>query len=297
MVLLCSKSEPAYDFQPGLLALPAIPTIETPLVAPVTLGKLAVDDRGMTYFIENDRLWMQNGDGTPTLHFTGQGAIRDLAVAFRNVYVVDGLGIRRVSDFGEAETVASGDYLAIALDGSDAYALTPTSIQRVNLAKAAVKTIASTDPKGDAELSPPLAVSNGAVFFGIDDGIGQIPKTTNHVLLNEPFSAISPSAFGVKPGGVLVATTHGITELGGKEPHVLTPDGWDNECSEVVVAGKYVYLTYLDGGGWNVGRIMGGKVDPVVHTAVRPGLTARGGTVLWSTPEGVRSAPEPFQAD
>jgi hypothetical protein len=297
MLLLCSKPEPTYDFGPGLVALPEVPTIATPLVAPVTLGKLAADDRGMRYFIKNDQLWTQNGDGTPTLHFNGQGPIRDLAVAFRNVYVLDDLGIRRVSDFSAAETVVSGDYLALAIDGSDAYALTPTSIQRVNLAKGTVKTIASTDPAGDAELAPPLVVSNGVVFFGLDDGIGQIPTTTDHVLVNEPSAAIGPIAFGAKPGGVLVATAHGITQLGGKEPLALTPGDWDHECHDVVVAGKSVYLTYVDEGGWTVGRIAAKKIEPVVHTVVRPGLTARGGTVLWSTPEGVHSAPEPLQAD
>lgn len=286
VALLLAREPPKYDFDPGSLGLPELTSTVGGLTAPVTLGSLAVDDRGHSYFIKNGKLWTQQNDGTPVLHFAGQGDIRDVAVGFRNVFVIDSVGVERISEFGEADTVATGDFSGIAIDGSDAIVLGKTSIQRVYVGKKSISTLVSLDPAKDLVITPPLAVSNGFVWFGMSGGVGRAPKN-KHTIVSAPYDDRDANGLAPSPAGVFAATSEGLFELGGDEPRTVSVLG----CRDVVSIGKYAYVSRVDDAGWAVSRVTETGVESIVHTTAQPRLTARDGMVYWSTTEGVRSAP------
>ncbi len=297
MLFLCARTnEPSYAYEPLFtpLTLPTM-TFAPPATPPTMLGAMAIGADGTTYFVKNGELYSQAKDApAPTWMLAGSGAIRDVRVAGDAIYVLDGLGLRRVSGVGAAYTVASGTFSAMMIEGNDAYVLLPSAIQKVNLANGSLATIASTDPDKGEDLTGPLVSAEGWLWFGQGENIGRIAKKADHQMIGKPFASLSMLSLAAAPDAVLVATIDGVSDIAGGKVRTLTPDGWGTACHDVIAAGKYVYFTYRDEAGWAVGRMKreGGAVDPVVHTVIQPKLATRAGAVVWSTPEGVRRAPE-----
>lgn len=298
VLLLCARTnESTYYEPPELFAPLTLPTMaNAPPASPLTtLGTATLAPDGAAYFVKDHELYAQAKDApTPVWMFAGHGAILDVALAGTAVYVIDGLGLRHVSVDGTAETIASGNFMAMTIDGNDAYLVLPSAIQRVNLAKRSLTTIASVDPDQDENLTGPIVSSAGWLWFGQGENIGRVARKSDHQMIGKPFASLSMLSLGAAPEGVLVATSDGVSEIVGGKVRTLTPGGWDTACHDVAAAGKYVYFTYRDEAGWAVGRMKrdGGVVDPVVHTVVQPRLAVRAGAVVWSAPEGVRQVPE-----
>jgi hypothetical protein len=304
MLLVCTRmNEPAHDYTytPTDFTPLTIPTMSyaPPSAAPVSLGGVAIDSRGTTYFVKRGELWVQPKDETASWFYTGKGMFSDVAItADGEPYVLESGQLRHVYASGTSGAVGSGSFYAFAIDGNQAYLVTASSIQRVTLPGGAQTTIASTDPATEEDLHGPVAIGQGFVWFGRGDGIGRVSTKGGHQIIEKPFAPdIEILGLAAAPDALLVATDGGVLELSGGKQKTLTPDGWDTACHDIAAAGKWVYVTYQDAAGWAVGRMprAGGPVDPVVHTVIQPhlGSAVPGRGVIYSTPEGIRSVPDP----
>ena len=301
LMLLCSKmSEPSPSYSvPNFMPL-TIPTVTyAPPIAtpPVSLGPVASDDRGKTYFVKRGELWVQPKDGAATWLYAAQG-ITGLATFKNEPYVLQNGDLHHVYESGAGNSVVTGNFTALAIDGAYAYLLSASSIQRVQLPNGAPSTIASTDPTTEEDLAGPMIVAHGFVWFSRGNGLARISAKAGHQIIGKPFASdVEPLGMDATKDAIVVATDGGVIELavaGGKQK-VLTPDGWDTACHEVVASGTWLYVAYQDTAGWAVGRMprTGGSVDPLVHTVVQPHLARNGGAVVYSTPDGIRSVPSP----
>jgi hypothetical protein len=297
MLLLCSRNTaPSYG-SPDLFTPLALPTtFAPPSLSSTLLGPATLAADGTAYFVTNHDIYSQPKDAeSPMWMFTGSGAIRAVATAADTVYAIDGVGLRRISSTGAAETVTVGNFTAMTIDGSHAYVLLPSAIQKVTLANGSLETIASVDPKGEENLTGPLVSSQGWLWFGQGAELGRIAKKSEFQMIGKPFAPLPMLSVRAAPGGVLVGTIAGVSEIVSGKVRTLTPEDWDTACHDAVAAGKYVYFTYRDESGWAVGRMKreGGAVAPVVHAVIQPQLAVgKGGTVVWTTPDGVQDMPE-----
>jgi hypothetical protein len=306
MLLLCSRmSEPSHDYTytPTDFQL-TIPTVSyaPPIAPPVSLGAVATDSHA-TYYVKRGELWVQpkSTAAAPSWFYTGTGMISDVAIVEGEVYVLESGELHHVYSSGVSSIVGSGSFYAMAVDGKQAYLVGASSIQRITLPGGAQTTIASTDPATEEDLHGPVAIAQGFLWFGRGDGVGRISIKGGHQIIGKPFApGVEMLGLASAPDALLVATDGGVLELSNGKPKPLTPDGWDTACHDIVTAGKWVYLTYQDAAGWAVGRMprAGGPVDPVVHTVIQPhlateALPGHSGTAIYSTPEGIRSVPDP----